>query len=46
LGSITKHLFHGHPIYTLVLGGGFMILAGILTLLVEDKDDPIHIRKK
>jgi len=46
LGSITKHLFHGHPIYTLVLGGGFMILAGILTLNVEDKDDPIHIKKK
>ena len=46
LGSITKHIFHEHPIYTLVLGGGFMILAGILTLIVEDKDDPIHIRKK
>ena len=46
LGSITKHLFQGHSIYTLVLGGGFMILAGILTLLVEDKDDPIHIKKK
>ncbi|MBP1664738.1 MAG: transporter [Bacteroidetes bacterium] len=46
LGSITKHLFHGHPIYTLVLGGGFMILAGILTLIVEDKDDPIHIKRK
>jgi len=46
LGSITKHLFHGHPIYTLVLGGGFMILAGILTLNVEDKDDPIHIKNK
>ncbi len=46
LGSITKHLFHGHPIYTLVLGGGFMILAGILTLLVEDKDDPINLKMK
>ncbi len=40
LGSITKHLFNGHAIYTLVLGGGFMILAGLLTLIVDDKDDP------
>ncbi|NLO71637.1 MAG: SLC45 family MFS transporter [Porphyromonadaceae bacterium] len=40
LGSITKHLFHEHAIYTLVLGGGFMILAGMLTLVVEDRDDP------
>ena len=40
LGSITKHLFNEHSIYTLVLGGGFMILAGLLTLIVEDKDDP------
>ena len=45
LGSITKHLFQGHPIYTLVLGGGFLILAGVLTLIVEDKDDPVHQKK-
>jgi len=44
LGSITKHLFNGHAIYTLVLGGVFMILAGLLTLIVEDKDDPINYR--
>lgn len=44
LGSITKHLFNGHAIYTLVLGGVFMILAGLLTLIVEDKDDPINCR--
>ncbi len=37
LGSLTKHLFQGHAIYTLILGGGFMILAGILNLIVEDK---------
>ncbi len=40
LGSITKHLFQEHAIYTLVLGGGFMILAGLLTVIVDDKDDP------
>ncbi|MFV0392446.1 MAG: MFS transporter [Paludibacteraceae bacterium] len=45
LGSITKHVFQGHPIYTLVLGGVFMIIAGILTLIVDDKDDPKFIKK-
>ncbi len=45
LGSITKHLFNGHAIYTLVLGGGFMILAGVLTLIVKDKDDVRRLRK-
>ncbi|MDD3320059.1 MAG: MFS transporter [Paludibacter sp.] len=44
LGSITKHLFHGNAIYTLVFGGCSMIIAGILTLLVEDKDDPRNIK--
>lgn len=39
LGSITKHLFHGHAIYTLILGGVFMIIAGIFTLIVHDEDD-------
>ncbi len=39
LGSITKHLFHGHAIYTLILGGVFMIIAGIFTLIVQDEDD-------
>lgn len=45
LGSITKHLFNEHAIYTLVLGGGFMILAGVMTLIVEDKDDPFFSKK-
>ncbi|VBB45760.1 putative sugar transporter [uncultured Paludibacter sp.] len=42
LGSITKHIFHNHPIYTLVFGGCSLIIAGILTLIVQDNDDPIH----
>ncbi len=45
LGSITKHLFNNQPIYTLVFGGCSLILAGILTLIVNDADDPIHNRK-
>jgi maltose/moltooligosaccharide transporter len=30
-------LFDGHSVNTLVLGGGCMILAGLLTLAVTDK---------
>ena len=40
LGSITKHLFDANAIYTLIFGGCSMIIAGLLTLMVEDKDDP------
>ena len=36
LGFITKTLFDGHAIYALMLGGGSMILAGFLTLMVDD----------
>lgn len=44
LGSITKHIFHNHPIYTLVFGGCSLIVAGILTLIVNDADD-VKFRK-
>ena len=37
LGSITKHLFGGHAVLTLVLGGGCMLVAALLTLFVTDK---------
>lgn len=46
LGSITKHLFNNHPIYTLVFGGCSLIIAGVLTLIVQDKDDPIFSKRK
>jgi maltose/moltooligosaccharide transporter len=36
LGSITKHFFAGHTVNTLMLGGGCMVLAGVLTLFVKD----------
>ena len=46
LGSITKHLFGGNSIYTIVFGGCSMILAGILTLWVIDVDDPFNKANK
>ena len=36
LGFFTKHLFGGHAIFTLVLGGACMVLAALLTLFVTD----------
>jgi maltose/moltooligosaccharide transporter len=36
LGFVTRHLFQGQAIYTLILGGISMILAGVITLLVDD----------
>jgi len=37
LGFFTTHLFDGHAVRTLVLGGCCMLLAAVLTLLVTDK---------
>ena len=37
LGFFTNHLFNGNAIYTIVLGGASMILAGILNLRLKDK---------
>lgn len=37
LGLFVKYLFDGQAIYALVLGGFFMILAGLATLRVEDR---------
>jgi maltose/moltooligosaccharide transporter len=39
LGFFTKNLFHGATVLTLVLGGVSMIISGLLTLRVDDKDD-------
>jgi maltose/moltooligosaccharide transporter len=40
LGFFVREVAGGETIYALVLGGGSMILAGFLTLLVKDVDDP------
>ena len=37
LGFLVKGIFGGETIYALVLGGISMIIAGLLTLIVEDK---------
>ncbi|MDZ4793860.1 MAG: MFS transporter [Bacteroidota bacterium] len=37
LGVLTKHVFHGNAIMTIVVGGCSMILAALLTLRIKDK---------
>jgi maltose/moltooligosaccharide transporter len=39
LGFVTTHVFDGHTVRTLALGGMSMVLAGVLTLFVTDKAD-------
>jgi maltose/moltooligosaccharide transporter len=38
LGFVTKNLFGGEAIYALILGGISMIIAGLITLKVDDKN--------
>ena len=37
LGFITKFIFDGEAVYALILGGVSMIIAGLITLKVDDK---------
>jgi maltose/moltooligosaccharide transporter len=39
LGFFVKNVVGGEAIYALVLGGASLILAGFLTLLVDDVDE-------
>lgn len=39
LGFFTLQFFNGNTMYTLVLGGAFMIFAGLLSLRVNDNDN-------
>ena len=39
LGYFVGHFFGGHAIYALLLGGASLVLAAVLTLRVEDRDD-------
>ena len=41
LDYITNHVFDGEAIYTLVLGGCSLIIGGLLTLRVNDVDEPL-----
>lgn len=38
LGFLVSRFFDNHPIYALLIGGASMILAGVLTLFVKDKE--------
>ena len=38
LGLMVKKLFHGDPLYALVLGGASMLVAALLTLKVNEND--------
>jgi maltose/moltooligosaccharide transporter len=37
LGAILKHFFANQSVKVLMLGGAFMVLAGVLTLFVQDE---------
>jgi maltose/moltooligosaccharide transporter len=39
LGFFAKNLFAGQAVYTIMLGGGSMILASVLVLFVNDVDE-------
>ena len=39
LGFLVKRFFGGEAIYALAIGGGSLIIAALLTLRVDDKDD-------
>jgi len=38
-GPIVKYFYNGHAIYALVMAGGFMFLAAISVLYVQDGND-------
>ena len=41
LGFMLTHLFHGESIYIIVCGGVSMLIAGILSLKVDDTDEVV-----
>jgi maltose/moltooligosaccharide transporter len=41
LGFMLTHLFNGQPIYVLVCGGLSMIVAALLSLRVDDRDEVV-----
>lgn len=45
LGSITRDLFHGQVILTMVLAGCSLILGGLSVFFVQDKDDVYRLKK-
>ncbi|SCD19318.1 Major facilitator superfamily permease [Proteiniphilum saccharofermentans] len=45
LGSITRDLFHGQVILTMVLAGCSLVLGGLSVFFVQDRDDVYRLRK-
>ena len=41
LGFVLSRVFEGESIYALIIGGAAMILAGLLSLLVNDRDEVV-----
>jgi maltose/moltooligosaccharide transporter len=41
LGAVLKNFFNNQSVKILMLGGACMVVAGILTLFVEDAVDPV-----
>ena len=39
LGFLLKEVFHNISIYALIIGGGSFVLAGLLCLIVDDRED-------
>ncbi len=44
LGFLIGKLFAGEAIYALIIGGVSMVLAAVLTLRVDDKDDEVAVQ--
>jgi maltose/moltooligosaccharide transporter len=38
LGFILKNIFDNHSIYAMLIGGAAMVVAGIFSLMVNDKE--------
>ena len=45
LGFITRELFNGQVIFTMVLAGCSLVLGAISVFIVHDKDDVYRLRK-
>jgi maltose/moltooligosaccharide transporter len=44
LGSLIKFFFHNESIYAMLIGGGSMLIAAFMNLLVIDRDDETRKR--
>ena len=45
-GPIVKRIYDSQAIYALVMAGICMLIASISVIFVDDKDDPVLLRKK